>query len=158
MTVHQDRLLQWPYFRIALFGAFVEAESQCINLPEDRPAVVQAFLEFIYSGNYVYQPPQDQTALRCNKSGDNSASTHTVCPCKNFVICGTPPMKHTEPNFNQCLVCDHALNDHQVKEVIIGKALLITLTTLTSKPKKNIAIRGTLSRDRISPVQSLCNG
>lgn len=110
MTVHQATLCHWPYFRGALLGDFKEAETQCIELPEDRPETVQAFLEFVYSGNYVYRSPNDKSALKCNKGTNMSGG---ICLCRVFVMCGTPAMKSTKPNFDECLVCEHTIHDHR---------------------------------------------
>lgn len=112
MSAHKATLCQWPYFRVALLGDFKEAEDQCIELPEDYPETVQAFLEFIYSGNYVFYPSHDKRILKCSKRKDESTD---VCPCEKFVMCGTPAMKSTSPNFDECLICEHTIDDHHVE-------------------------------------------
>ncbi|KAK4032457.1 BTB/POZ protein [Parachaetomium inaequale] len=43
---------QSSFFDGALSGGFSEAATGVVNLPEDRPEVVDKFLQFLYTGNY----------------------------------------------------------------------------------------------------------
>ena len=40
------------FFEAALEGGFEEAESQRIELPEDKPEIVELFLEWLYTKEY----------------------------------------------------------------------------------------------------------
>ncbi|KAL1836765.1 hypothetical protein VTJ49DRAFT_4705 [Mycothermus thermophilus] len=62
---------QSPFFDKAMSGAFAEARTQIVDLPEDDPDVLERFLEFLYTGNYSdkLESPSEPDQV-CNMSPD----------------------------------------------------------------------------------------
>lgn len=55
-TLHprEDTLCKLPFFTAALHGGFREATEKAISMPEDRPDVISALIEYLATGSYTY--------------------------------------------------------------------------------------------------------
>lgn len=55
LHAHEDTLCTLPFFRAALkkYG-FQESLTKSIEMPEDKPIMVSALIEYLYTGNYTY--------------------------------------------------------------------------------------------------------
>ncbi|KAK3901776.1 BTB/POZ protein [Staphylotrichum tortipilum] len=80
---------QSRFFDRALTGGFTEAATGVVDLPEDDPAVLERFLQFLYTGTYTdvagsaSGPPSDACKLspeEVQDQLDRGPGVHTVCP------------------------------------------------------------------------------
>lgn len=51
-AAHEDVLRQSPFFEAACRGAFFDAQSRRISIPDEEPEVFSAVLEYLYKGDY----------------------------------------------------------------------------------------------------------
>lgn len=51
---YEATLCRVPFFRAALQGQFQEATEKKITMPEEKPEVISALIEYICTGNYTY--------------------------------------------------------------------------------------------------------
>lgn len=57
--VHKDLLItKSAFFRAALTSSFPEAETNVINLPEDKVQVVQHFINWLHDKSLTFQLPE----------------------------------------------------------------------------------------------------
>lgn len=52
-------LCRVPFFRAALQGQFREATEKKITIPEEKPEIISALIEYICTGNYTYTYADD---------------------------------------------------------------------------------------------------
>lgn len=67
-NVYEDLLCSLPFFRAALKGGFKETADKKINMPEDEPVIIAAFIEYLYVGNYTYAYGRDLDVVGENKT------------------------------------------------------------------------------------------
>lgn len=58
---YEAALCRVPFFRAALQGQFREAAEKKITIPEEKPEIVAALIEYLSTGNYTYTYADDAT-------------------------------------------------------------------------------------------------
>lgn len=80
-AAHEDVLSMSPYFAAACRGAFLEAHSRRIDLPDEEPEIFSCVLEYLYKGDYfpamVYSKRRDVWELEDGAGSAESVVFHS---------------------------------------------------------------------------------
>lgn len=83
-TVHEELVrASSPFFEAALGRDWQEAAERIVNLPDDRPAIFQLYIQWLYSGQMFCQVQGDKA-----QQLGNGVQTNNECDCfeQSFIL------------------------------------------------------------------------